>query len=262
MKRYFSLYFHFFTNCLMRDLEFRFNVLTWALMNFLWFGLIFYSIELIFGQVEKIVGWTKGEVLLLVCVQALFFDFFNTFVMANLRRFSRLVRQGELDFALLKPINSRFLVSARYFEFDHYPRMVFLMFLIARYLADFQIRLSLINWFNFFLLFFSGIFIFYNLFFIFATTNIWFIRIFNLSDLFTETIEVGRFPVYIFKTGARFFFTYIIPAAFVATFPVEVLLKRAGFEKLPVALVICLVMFIVSQKFWQFALKHYQSASS
>jgi ABC-2 type transport system permease protein len=124
MRRYIRLYYYFFKNCLMREIEFRFNLAVWTVMNFLWFGLVFVSVELIFGQVELIAGWQRKEVLLLVCVTALFSDFFHTFFMQNLKRFSRLIRHGELDLALLKPINLRFLVSARYFEFDHYPRMI------------------------------------------------------------------------------------------------------------------------------------------
>jgi len=246
----------------MREIEFRFNLAVWTMMNFLWFGLVFASVELIFGQVELIAGWDRKEVLLLVCITSLFFDFFHTFVMQNLKRFSRLIRHGELDLALLKPINLRFLVSTRYFEFDHYPRMIVLFFLIFKFLSDLSVNPSVFAWLNFGLLFALGIFIFYNLFFIFTTTNIWFMRLFNLGDLFSETISVSRYPLYIFKRSARLFFTYVIPVAFIATFPAQALLSRAGFGRVLLGSLIGLVMFFLSQKFWRFALRHYHSASS
>lgn len=262
MRRYLSLYFHFFRNCLMRDLEFRFNVLVWTLMDFVWFGLLLVSVELIFGQVQTIAGWSKGEVLILLCIDALFFDFLWTFVLDNLKYFSRLVRYGDLDFALLKPINLRFLVSTRYFESDHYLRILFLLYLIPKFLGDYHIYPTIWSWLMFGLLFALGIFIFYNLFFILTTTNFWFINLFNLQDLFNEIVDAGRFPVYVFKGGMRLFFICIIPIAFIATFPTQALLGRAGFEMVLMAILIGLAMFILSQKFWHFALRRYQSASS
>jgi ABC-2 type transport system permease protein len=87
----------------MRDLEFRFNVVIWTVMNFVWFGLILASLELIFGHIEAVAGWTKNEALLLACIQALFSDFLWTFVLQNLLHLSYLVRHGELDFVLLNP---------------------------------------------------------------------------------------------------------------------------------------------------------------
>jgi ABC-2 type transport system permease protein len=124
------------------------------------------------------------------------------------------------------------------------------------------VKPSVFAWLNFGLTFTLSIFIFYNLFFIFTTTNIWFMRLFNLGDLFSEIINVGRYPVYIFQKSSQAFFTYLLPVAFIATFPVQALLGRASFGRVLWGSLIGLVMFFLSQKFWLFALRHYSSASS
>lgn len=246
----------------MRDWEFRFNIFIWAIMNFLWFGLMLVSVNLIFGQVEAIAGWPKEKVLLLVLVQALFLDFLWTFVLKNISNFSRLVRRGELDLALLKPVNLRFLVSTRYFESDHYPRILLLLFLIPKFLGNLGIQPSFLAWLNFGLLFTLGLFIFYNLFFILTITNFWFTNLFNLGDLCSEMVDVGRAPVYIFRDKARLFFIYVIPTAFVSTFPTQALLGERGLEMVFVGILISLVIFAFSQWFWQFGLKRYSSVGS
>ena len=262
MKRYLQLYYYFFRNSLMRDLEFRFNVLIWTVMNFLFLGLMFVSVELIYGQVEAIAGWNKNEVLLLLCVNSLFYDFLWTLVLANLLGFSHLIRHGELDFVLLKPVNPRFFVSTRYFESDHYLRILILVFVISRLLKTLGVQLTIFSLLNFLSLFVLGIFIFYSFFFILTTSNFWFINVFNLEDLFSGIMHVGRFPVRIFKKGFYLFFTYVVPTAFIATFPTQALLGKGSLGMIGVALVIALFMFSASQLFWQFALRHYQSASS
>lgn len=246
----------------MREMEFRFNLLLWTVMDFIFLMMIFIGIELIFGQVQAIAGWSKNEVLLLVLTSAMAGDFMWTFFHINLMYFSDLVRLGTLDFALLKPTNSRFLVSSRYFEFDHYLRIVFIIYFLNHLLGKMGIMPSLISWLFYFLAFFLGLIIIYNFFFILTTSNIWFIRIFNFSNLFEEVADIARFPSTIFKGKLRYLFTYFIPTIFIAYFPVEILLNRRGWEIVVFSLVICILLYIISQKFWHFALKYYQGASS
>ena len=246
----------------MRDLEFRFNVTLWAVMNFFWLGLMLASVHLIFGQVEAIAGWNKDKVLLLVLVQALFFDFLHIFIYKSLGRFSRLVRRGELDLALQKPVNLRFLVSTRYFDLDHFPRMFVLFFLISRQLRMMSVQPGIFALSIASLLFILGLFIFYNLFFILTTTNFWFTSLFNLGDLWSEMVDVGRAPVYIFRDKARLFFIYVIPTAFVSTFPVQMLLGEIGSVMIFVGILIGAILFALSQWFWQFALRRYSSVGS
>lgn len=246
----------------MRDWEFRFNVLIWAVMNFFWFGLMLVSVHLVFGQVEAIAGWNRDEVLLLVLVQALFFDFLWTFIFTNLNKFSRLVRRGDLDLALSKPVNLRFLVSTRYFNNNHYPRMIFLFFLIPRFVGNLPVQPTIFAWLNAGLFFALGLFIFYSLFFMITTTNFWFTNLFNLGELYSEVIDVGRAPVYIFKNQARTLFTYFIPTAFISTFPVQALLGQIGLEMALVGMIIGITLLIISQVFWRFALRYYSSTGS
>lgn len=262
MKRYFSLYLNFFRNCLVREMEFRFNLAVWTVMDFVFLGMTLISAELVFGQVQSIAGWSKKEVLLLVFTTALFNDLTWTFMFQNFNYFSDLVRRGNLDFALLKPVNPRFLVSARYFEFDHYLRMPLLVYLIVKSVRELGITPNLLSWLGYFLLSFLGLFILYNFFFMIVTLNFWFIRIFNLVDFFETITNVARYPIYIFKKTSRIIFGYLIPTIFIATFPVEVLMGRRGAETVLFGFLFGTALFFLSQWFWNFALKRYSSASS
>jgi len=246
----------------MREFEFRFNFLIWTTMDFVFLAMVFLGIELIFGQVQSIAGWSRNEVLLLVLTTALFNDFMWTFFHINLMYFSDLVRLGNLDFALLKPVNSRFLISCRYFEFDHYLRMVVIVYSLSKLLSQMGFNPSLVSWLVFFILFFLGLLIIYNFFFILTTTNIWFIKIFNFSNLFEDVADIARFPTSIFKGRLKYLFAYLIPTIFIAYFPVEFLLGRQGIEVVFYAFFTVIFFFVVSQWFWHFALKYYQGASS
>jgi len=262
MKHYFSLYYHFIRNCLMRELEFRFNFFIWTIMGFVWLGLAVASVSLIFGQVTTIAGWTKDQTLLLVYTTAIFNDFLWTFVFQNINSFSHMVRHGEMDFVLLKPISPRFMLSTRYVEFDHFIRVAFLIYMITHQLSILDIHPAAINWLFYWLIFFEGFFAVYNIFFFITTTNIWFIRLFNLDEILDNTIQVSRYPLDIYKGKFKLFLTYVIPIAFVATFPVLALLGQLPFYWLLIGLVIDVATFLISQRFWHFAIRHYSSASS
>lgn len=231
-------------------------------MDIIYLATVLLGTYLIFGHIQEIGGWSKNEVLLLVLTTSLIFDLLWTFFMVNLMFFSDLVREGNLDFALLKPVNPRFIVSTRYFEFDHYVRMPIIFYLIFKLVGEIGISPSLLSWLLYSISLLFGLLIVYCFFFMITTTNFWFIKIFNFSNLFDDVLDVARFPSSIYKNKLKYFFLYFIPSAFIAYFPVEILLGRRSWETVVFSGLVMFFLFIVSQKFWRFALKHYQSASS
>jgi len=262
MTRYLKLFFTFFRNCFMREMEFRFNLFTWTVMNFVYLLFVLLGTNLVFGQTSSIAGWPKSEVLLLVYTTALFNDLMWTFLMKNLDNFSDLVRNGKLDGVLLKPVSTRFMVSARYFEFDHYLRIPLLAWLIVHQANILNPGIGITNWIGFSLGIVSSLVIFSNFYFMVTTTNIWFISIFNLDQFFDEISTITRYPVGMFKKSIRLVLIYLIPTIFIAYIPVNILLGRHNLTSLIWSLGAGILLSYLSQKFWRFALKHYSSASS
>ena len=60
----------------------------------------------------------------------------------------------------------------------------------------------------------------------------------------------------------RFFFTFIVPVAFLTTIPAESILNRTQISWVIGSGFLALGLLIISAKFWRFALKFYTSASS
>jgi len=262
MFRYFKLYYHFFRNCLVRTMEFRFNSFILSSVQILWAGVLLGSLTLIFGQVDSIAGWNEKEVLILAVVGMLFYDIMDLFVTENLQRFSHFIRHGEFDFVLLKPVNPRFMASARYASFGTVLRLFVLIFVLLSLLKGAGVYPGVFEWFGFSFLLGAGLIIFYNIFFAVVTTNFWLINLFNFGDLFDRVVSSGRYPTDIFKGGLKSFFIYVIPIVLIATMPVLVLFGKAKPEFFWLAGGLVAATSILSELFWRFALKHYQSASS
>lgn len=247
---------------IMRFLEFRSDILIWTVLSLVWSLVMFATVELIFGQVSTIAGWTKQEVLTLVLVQNIFTNLLWIFILPSLLKFATTVRTGNLDFYLLKPVSSRFLLSFSEFQFTNYIPTITLIIWLILFLHINKMPVNFGDFLGFTSLFLMGIFLIYCVFFTIATISFWLINLFNLEDLFDSILGIGRFPVQIFNSGLLFFFSFVIPIAYISTFPVQFLLGRGELINLLIGLSLVFIFFNLSQWFWNFALRRYSSASS
>lgn len=219
MRRYLFLFFHLAKYGLIGSLAYRFQFLAWAVLSLIWAALFIVSVELIFGQVNAIAGWTKNETLLLVSLQTFFVGCLWIFIFPNLMNFSQLVRHGEFDFYLLKPVNLRFLVSTREFQYDQFLRLIVIGFLVSKLLETLGITISFWSALGFLVVFLAGLFIFYNLFFILIITNFWFINIHNFEDFFHNILELVGYPPRFIKELWEGFLPTLSPSLLSPLFP-------------------------------------------
>ncbi len=80
---------------------------SWTLMNVGFYLIVFHHTPLI-GPDS---GWGKYEFFVFLATTWLVNSLVQTFFMSNADEYSELIRTGNLDFALLKPIDTQFLVS-------------------------------------------------------------------------------------------------------------------------------------------------------
>jgi ABC-2 type transport system permease protein len=90
----------------------------------------------------------------------------------------------------------------------------------------------------------------------------WFVKIDNFTELFYAFYEAGRYPVTIYRGVVQALLTFVVPIAFVTTFPASALLGRLNGDMLLFGLALAVGLFVFANRFWGFAVKHYSSASS
>jgi ABC-2 type transport system permease protein len=84
----------------------------------------------------------------------------------------------------------------------------------------------------------------------------------NFGELFYAFYETGRFPVTIYGRWLRFVLTYIVPVAFLTTFPAATLLGKLSIGFVVASVVMAIALFYSSSRFWNYAIRFYSSASS
>src|SRR5215471_10702092 len=111
--RYLGVYSALWRNSVTREITFRANFLLWILVELLWFGLQLSFIGVLYLHTESIGTWTKWQVVMLIGASHFIQQIFQAFFLINCTNLSELVRTGKLDFLLLLPVNTRFVVSLR-----------------------------------------------------------------------------------------------------------------------------------------------------
>jgi ABC-2 type transport system permease protein len=242
------------------ELEYRINFAIAALSSL--GGMIgsLFGLFLFYRQDYTFSGWSWEEALVVLGVFTLLQGFSATILAPNLNRIVKHVQDGTLDFILLKPISSQFWLSTRTISPWGIPDLLFGAGLIGY--AGVQLGLPAIAYVSGILPIALGFLSLYSLWFMLGATSIWFVKIYNVTEVLRGFLEAGRFPMIAYPATYRFFFTFIIPVAFLTTIPAQMILGRVEWIWLAASMGLAIALFLVSGKFWRFALRFYTSASS
>jgi ABC-2 type transport system permease protein len=107
-----------------------------------------------------------------------------------------------------------------------------------------------------------GFVILYSLWFILGATSIWFVKIYNVTEVLRGLVDAGRYPIAAYPASYRIFFTFVVPVTFLTTIPAQTMLNRVEWPWIVGGGILALVLLYCTHQFWRFALRFYTSASS
>ncbi|MBD2339019.1 ABC-2 family transporter protein [Calothrix sp. FACHB-156] len=260
MRRYWKLLRLFWSTAIASEMEYRVNFIVATITSLGNLAGSLFGLFLFYRTGYTFAGWSWDAALVVLGVFTLLQGFSSTFLAPNLNRIVRHVQEGTLDFVLLKPIRSQFWLSTHTISPWGMPDLVFGTVIIAY--AGMRLGLSLNNYLVSALPLALGLVILYSLWFILGATSIWFVKIYNATEVLRGLLEAGRYPMTAYPAAYRFFFTFVVPVAFLTTVPAEAMLGRGQISWLIGGIVLVLGLFSLSTWFWRFALRFYTSASS
>jgi len=261
MRRILRLWKSLLENCLIREMMYRANFLMILLTTSWWFILNILMFQVIFSHVDAIAGWTKYEVFFLIGAGNAVMGMFETLFIMNLMRLPDMIRTGELDFHLLKPVNTQFLVSARYADFEAVPNTMLGFGFMVWCAFKLKTVMTLPALATFLVFIVNGVALYYAIMFISVTVSFWFMR-FQAMNVWWQFTTLGRQPAEIYPAKLKFILTYCIPMLVIINFPVKALLGRLSLYDGVWGLVATLALLAFSGWFFRIALKRYRSASS
>jgi ABC-2 type transport system permease protein len=263
LKRYLTIYAALWKNSVTREMIFKGNFLLWILVELLWFGLQLSFIAVLYRHTDHIGSWTKWQVVVLIGASHFIQQIFQAFFLINCANLSELVRTGKLDFLLLLPVNTRFVISLRQVDLGGFINAASAVGVMVYAARQIPLTPSFVQVLGFAILCLAGIIIHYSLMFLLATISFWTVRAQGIVWGYYNLFQIARMPDEAFKGLFRAVFTFALPVLLVSNVPVRVLIDKIG-NPWPMVLLLgmSVVCFIVSEWGWRSSLRRYTSASS
>lgn len=280
---YLRVFLTFARNSFVRDMTFRANFILQCISSVSYTAMNLGFYEIIFGHTKSIgfgTGWARSEFYVFLATVWIINSLVQAFFMPNAQEFSELIRTGNLDFALLKPIDTQFLISFTKIEWSSLANLMMgvglLVYSVSNLTADPTRPLSLQPWMvGFYVLFLVvGVAIMYSVMVSLAATSIWLGRNQTLYNFWFYLTNFYRQPMEIYQNGFWGWtmwglFTFVLPILVVVNVPARLLARplRPGFEPwegwLAIYAVVAAVLSLTMSR-WIFkrALLSYRSASS
>jgi ABC-2 type transport system permease protein len=263
ITRYFGIYTALWKNSVARELIFKSNFILWIIVELLWFGLQLSFIGVIYLHTDNIGTWTKWEVVMLIGASHFIQQIFQAFFLINCTNLSELIRTGKLDFLLLLPVNTRFVVSFRQVDLGGFVNATTALATMAYAALQLHLSPSIGQILGFLALCLAGILIHYSLMLLLASISFFTVRAQGIVWGYYNMFQIARMPDEAFRGLFKALFTFAMPMLLVSNVPVRLLANKLDSPKwLLLLLAMSVFCFVISEIGWRAALRRYTSASS
>lgn len=257
-----KIYFKSLAMHLKGELEYRVNFILSFLSQILVFFTYYFIILALFTKFDNIKGFSLYEVLL--CFSIIQFGFsFNEVFARGIDHFDKLIINGEFDRLLLRPRNIILQVLCSESDFVKTSRMIQALIVMIVALCNLNIEWNIIRVITLFLMLCSACVIFFGIFLSAAAYCFFTVQSLEVRNVFTDGGKhMAQYPIGIFQKGFVYFFTFIIPYAFVNYYPLLYFIGKK--ESLLYAFSPLLVIFylIPSVFIFYWGMKRYTSVGS
>lgn len=222
------------------------------------------GIWVLFDRFKMVEGWTLFEVGLIYGIVQMGFALAEAFA-RGFDTFHQMVKLGDFDRILVRPLNPLFQIAVREVQIMR----------VGRFLQGFIVLIWSSKHFSFsffsfptsiiFLSVLGTASLFYGLFVIQATISFWTIEALELMNITTYGgLQTGQYPMSIYPKPFRLIFTFLIPLACVAYYPVTVLLKDNGLPFLlgTISPLAGFVFLYLACRFWRLGIQYYSSTGN
>ncbi len=252
----------FFKVNVQMSLAYRADTVVNILLNLMWLGWELLSLNIIFSNTTTLGGWGFGELIALLGV----FRLVNTMMMAliwpNTEKFNQSIRDGSMDYTILQPVNSMFLVTFSRITVWRIWDLILaigLMVVGINMTGDTTTALHILT---FMLLATTGTIVIYSLWIVLIALTFWFTKFDNNVTILHALLDAGRYASTVYPVWLRVIVTFIIPIAVATTIPLQALRGDLNLNQIVLFFAVGVLSFWIATRVWKAGLKRYSGASS
>ena len=220
------------------------------------------AFSIAFHYTKTIGGWSFSQAMVLLSIYYLMDGIIEMFIAPNMRATMELVRQGTLDFVLIKPVSAQFMASFRTVNIWRIINVIVGIGLSVTTIVQRGLSIGVYEAGMFAVTLFCGATIVYSFWLFLVTLTFWFVKIDNIEQIVWQAFEAGRYPVDVYPVWLKNFLTYVVPVVFIITIPAQALAGKLHIEFLAVCILVASCTLLAASAFWSFGLKRYTGASA
>lgn len=242
--------------------QYRFDFVVDGLVEIAWAVSAIVPLFVVYGLRTSIGGYSLSDALVVsgffAMLQAMLEGLINPSLMAIVEH----VRKGTLDFVLLKPKDTQFLVSTAKFAPFRMTNLLTAGVLFAVAFSRMGTLPSLGAVAIAAVLFVCSVVILYAIWMLTACAAFFVVKVDNLSHLFQAVLDVARWPRTVFRGVLAFVFTFVLPFSLMTSFPAEALRGDLPASAVLGTIAGAALACFIARRAWIFSVRHYASASS
>ena len=203
LNRYLTIYGVLWRTSVTREMSFKGNFLLWIIVELAWFGLQLAFVGVIFSQTTTVGTWTVWQVVLLTGTSSFIQQIYQAFFLVNCTNLSELVRTGKMDFLLLLPVNTRFLVSLRQVDIPSFANAAFAVCVMTYAAGKLHLHPTAAQFLGFGALCAVGLLVHYSLMFMLASVSFWTVRAQGIVWGYYSLFNIARMPDEAFRGAVQ-----------------------------------------------------------
>ena len=259
MRHYLQIYLEFFKTSLAEAGTYRINFFLLFLVDIAFYLSSYAPIDFIFSHVGRIGVWNRDEFLFFVSFTLLIDHLHITFLSINFWKLAQELKLGQLDFVLLRPVSSIFIVFFRHIRISALPSGILAWGLFIYFAL--RVELDVLGWILLLPMIALSMTLLALIEFLLSTFMFWTTEGIGINFLRMQLQVMSRYPDFVYKTFTRRLFTVVVPILTALSAPCRFLLER-HWEGLALLVGAVVVFRFALLKTWKLALDRYESASS
>ena len=221
------------------------------------------TFSIIFGQVDSIGGWGRGEMLIFIGTFSMINGLNMLIYFFGLGMIPDKIRTGEMDHYLTKPVSPLLRFTFENVNPGSAPLLLLSIGIIAFGVSEAGIDVSVPLILGYAILTLLMTLLYYDMEVILRTLSFFFIGTNAIGDIEGNLIELNfKVPGIIYQGGFKILFYFVLPYGIMATVPTQALAGTLTVGGLVQALGVVVFFTGFMLWFWRVGVRNYKSASS
>lgn len=257
LKTYWQLFWKFRQLALMKLLEYRGNFFFWTFIATIWTTFNLFFFELLTNLGPKIGGWSKYEIYVLIGIFTMLDAFMWSVCWQNMRRYTQMIFNGELNQLLVRPIDAQSLLLIQDNSYNNLPRLFIGLIVVIKALEKLRFQPSWWQVLAAAIAFLLAMAMLYLIWFILATGAFWVEKLDNINQILPRMRQIWQVPRSVYTGLASLIFTILLPVTLTTSIPSEILLGKSSLWWLAYLTLIVFCLLIFSRWFFRISIKKY-----